>query len=195
MNIPPRYQTFGKRFLAGIVDSIVFIPLMVADHFILQEGRPIPLLAGWAIISFMSYSVYSVVMHARYGQTLGKMATKVKVLAATETSVPGFKRSLLRDSVYIVMMIVSLFWFIVILLQDGFSAAYLESNVSLVIGLFSVGWFFLELVTMLMNPRRRALHDYIGGTVVVNPPFIQDSEQDQPQQPPPAALSETQPIK
>jgi uncharacterized RDD family membrane protein YckC len=120
-------------------------------------------------------------MHALYGQTLGKMATKVKVLAATETSVPGFRRSLLRDSVYIVMMITSLVWFIVILLQDGFTAAYWESNVSFVIGLFSVGWFFLELVTMLLNRRRRALHDYIGGTVVVNPPFIHNSEQDEPQ--------------
>ncbi|HSP42193.1 MAG TPA: RDD family protein [Luteolibacter sp.] len=178
MNVPPRYQTFGKRFLAGIVDSIVFIPLMVADLLILQEGRPIPLLAGWAIISFMSYSVYSVVMHALYGQTLGKMATKVKVLAASETSVPGFKRALLRESVYIMTMIASVVWFIVILLQDGFTAAYLESNVNLAIGLFSIGWVFLELVTMLMNPRRRALHDYIGGTVVVNPPFIRDSEQD-----------------
>ncbi|MEM7791959.1 MAG: RDD family protein [Verrucomicrobiota bacterium] len=178
MDVSPRYQTFWKRFLSGIVDSIVFIPLMVADALILQEGRPIPLLAVWAIVSYMSYSVYSVVMHAIYGQTLGKMATKVKVLASSETSLPGFKRALLRDSVYIVMMIVSVVWFIVILFRDGFTAAYWESSVNMAIGFFSMGWVFLELVTMLMNSRRRALHDFIGGTVVVNPPFIQSSEQD-----------------
>jgi uncharacterized RDD family membrane protein YckC len=114
-------------------------------------------------------------MHALYGQTLGKMATKVKVLAVAETSVPGFRRALLRDAVYIVMMIASVVWFIIILLQDGFTAAYWESNVNLAIGLFSGGWGFLEFATMLMNPRRRALHDYIGGTVVVNPPYIQES--------------------
>lgn len=57
-----RYQTFGKRFFAGIVDSIVFIPLVVADSLILQEGRPVLLLAGWTVISFMSYSVYSVIV-------------------------------------------------------------------------------------------------------------------------------------
>jgi hypothetical protein len=85
------------------------------------------------------------------------------------------QRALLRDSVYIVMMIASVVWFIIILRQDGFTAAYWESNVNLAIGLFSGGWGFLEFATMLMNPRRRALHDYIGGTVVVNPPFIQES--------------------
>lgn len=28
-------------------------------------------------------------------------------------------------------------------------------------------WYFLELVTMLTNRKRRALHDFIAGTVVV----------------------------
>lgn len=69
-------------------------------------------------------------------------------------------------------MIGSAVWFIVILFRDGFTAAYWESNVNLAIGVFSMGWVFLEFVTMLTNPRRRALHDFIGGTVVVNPPFI-----------------------
>lgn len=178
MHVTPRYQTFWKRFLAGIVDSIVFIPLMVADALILQEGRPVPLLVSWAIVSYMSYSVYSVAMHAIYGQTLGKMVTKVKVLASSEMSIPGFRRALLRDSVYIVMMIVSVIWFIVILFREGFTAAYWESSVNWAIGFFSMGWVFLEFVTMLANSRRRALHDFIGGTVVVNPPFIQSSEQD-----------------
>jgi uncharacterized RDD family membrane protein YckC len=29
-------------------------------------------------------------------------------------------------------------------------------------------WFFSEVVTMLFNKRRRALHDFIGGTMVVS---------------------------
>lgn len=28
-------------------------------------------------------------------------------------------------------------------------------------------WFFLEVVTMLFNDKRRALHDFIAGSVVV----------------------------
>lgn len=63
------------------MDFVVFIPLMIVDWLIFQEGRPLLLIAGWSIVSFMSYGVYSVVMHAHYGQTLGKMAAKVKVLS------------------------------------------------------------------------------------------------------------------
>lgn len=172
-----RYQTFGARFLAGIVDSFVFIPMMIADAWILQPERPLAVLACWGVISTMSYSVYSVLMHAKYGQTLGKMVAKVKVLDYGESEVPGLKRALLRDSIYIAMMVCSEVWFLVLLFRDGFEAAYLNSNVTLLIGGVSIVWFVLEIVTMLTNRRRRALHDFIGGTVVVRVPYLQQSTQ------------------
>ena len=172
-----RYQTFGSRFGAGIVDSIVFIPLIIADAFILQEGRPIAVLAIWGVVSYVSYSVYSVLMHARYGQTLGKMVTKVKVLNDAETEVPGMKRAILRDSVYIAMTLFSVIWFLRLLFKDGFTSAYNNSSVNLYFGIFSMGWLLLELVTMLMNSRRRAFHDYIGGTVVVNAPYLPENKE------------------
>jgi uncharacterized RDD family membrane protein YckC len=33
--------------------------------------------------------------------------------------------------------------------------------------ILQLGWLFVELATMLTNSKRRALHDFIGGTVVV----------------------------
>ena len=30
-----------------------------------------------------------------------------------------------------------------------------------------MGWFLLEIVTMTFNSKRRALHDFIAGSVVV----------------------------
>ena len=172
-----RYQTFGSRFGAGIVDGIVFIPLVIADAFLLQEGRPIFVLAIWGVVSYVSYSVYSVLMHARYGQTLGKMVTKVKVLNDAETEVPGMKRAILRDSVYIAMTLFSVIWFLRLLFKDGFTSAYYDSSVNLYFGIFSMGWLLLELVTMLMSSRRRAFHDFIGGTVVVNAPYFQENKE------------------
>ena len=174
---PDRYQTFGSRFLAGIVDSIVFIPLVIADHFLFQEGRPLLVLIFWAIISYSSYSIYSVIMHAKYGQTLGKMVAKVKVLNETETDVPGFKRALLRDSIYITMTLFSIIRFIRLLINEGFTEAYYNSDVNLYFGYFSIGWLLLEFVTMLMNSRRRAFHDFIGGTLVVNAPSRKESNE------------------
>jgi uncharacterized RDD family membrane protein YckC len=39
---------------------------------------------------------------------------------------------------------------------------------NIVNGLFSLIWLGVELVTMLFNQKRRALHDYIAGSVVMD---------------------------
>jgi uncharacterized RDD family membrane protein YckC len=36
----------------------------------------------------------------------------------------------------------------------------------------SVIWFIIEIVTCLLNEKRRALHDYIAGTVVVKNDYL-----------------------
>jgi len=36
-------------------------------------------------------------------------------------------------------------------------------------------WFFAEVLTMLTNPKRRALHDFIAGTVVVRTNIQEES--------------------
>ena len=33
-------------------------------------------------------------------------------------------------------------------------------------------WFLSEFVVLLMNKRKRALHDFIAGTIVVNKEFV-----------------------
>jgi uncharacterized RDD family membrane protein YckC len=38
---------------------------------------------------------------------------------------------------------------------------------ALILAYASIGWFLLEVVTMLTNSKRRALHDLIAKTVVV----------------------------
>jgi uncharacterized RDD family membrane protein YckC len=35
----------------------------------------------------------------------------------------------------------------------------------------SIAWFLLEIVTMLTNEKRRALHDMIAGSVVIKEEF------------------------
>ncbi|WP_411827799.1 RDD family protein [Luteolibacter sp. AS25] len=174
MKTTQRYQTFSSRFLAGIVDSLVFIPVAIADAFIITEDSPDYLLFFWIPLSYASYSIYSVLMHAKYGQTLGKMCAKVKVLNAAETDVPGLKRAFLRDSIYIAMTAFSIGWVLRNILAGDFTFAFYTSEVNFYFSTFSVVWLLLEFVTMLTNSRRRALHDFIGGTVVVNKPYLRE---------------------
>jgi uncharacterized RDD family membrane protein YckC len=145
-------------------------------RLIFREGRSTVVLVLWAIISFSIYSAYSVFLHARYGQTIGKMVAKVKVLNDSETDVPGLGRALLRESAYLMMMVFSLLWFLYLLITKGFAEAYSDERADRVIAVFLMGWLPLELVTLLNNPRRRAYHDMMGGTVVVNRSCFRDGE-------------------
>ncbi len=43
-------------------------------------------------------------MHGRYGQTLGKMATRVKVIDVTEEIEVTYRQAFLRDSPLVVLM-------------------------------------------------------------------------------------------
>ena len=78
MAVLPKYPATGERFFAGVIDGLVFFPISICDIFL--SGKELPLLINiaWAIVSDLCFSIYSVLMHSKYGQTLGKMAMKIK---------------------------------------------------------------------------------------------------------------------
>jgi uncharacterized RDD family membrane protein YckC len=167
MAVSPRYQTFGQRLFAGFFDSLVFVPLIIVNGLILRPDRPIGLLGAWIGVSELLYFVYSVILHAKYGQTLGKMITHVKVLDHTESGVPGFRRAFLRDSFYIATTLGGIAHALWLFFTEGaVTALHLQVHQS--ISYAMLWWFVLELGTMFTNERRRSLHDFIGGTVVVD---------------------------
>ena len=91
-------------------------------------------------------------MHSRYGQTLGKIASKLKVLSADETNLLDFGNALLRE----------LPWCTTLLIP-----ALPEGPVELrFIVLTLPEW--VDALVMWLHPKRRSLHDLIAGSVVIN---------------------------
>src|SRR5688500_14205375 len=86
-----------------MVDGLVLLPLGLIDRWMLDPARPAGILLSWAALSYSSFWVYSVVLHTRYGQTLGKMATGAKVLDVSEQRLPSFRQAFLRDIGNVVM--------------------------------------------------------------------------------------------
>ena len=43
----------------------------------------------------------------------------------------------------------------------------MPDTASMVLGFVFIGWFLLEVITIMLNSKRRALHDFIAGSVVV----------------------------
>lgn len=122
----------------------------------------------WSILRATSLWLYSILLHARYGQTLGKMAVGVKVLDLGEQRTPTLRQAFLRDIGSIILSTVALGYMIYLAItgQDLTEAAR-STPILRILGGAILGWSLLELITMLTNSKRRALHDWIAGTVVV----------------------------
>jgi uncharacterized RDD family membrane protein YckC len=170
MMVEPKYRTFWPRFSAGFVDGLVFIPVTAVNFVAFSDRVPIWLRSIWYVVASFCFLAYVVVMHARYGQTLGKMATGVKVLDISESKLSR-RQAFVREIVPIVITAAEVAYGLPLVISGADPTRPPEPhNLGLQFWLAvsaSSGWFAAELVTMLTNPKRRAVHDFIAGSVVV----------------------------
>ena len=166
-----QYLTFWPRLWAGFVDSLVLWPLAFVLTLTLQLDIPLWLsIIVWFLQSLI-WVAYSVYMHGKYGQTIGKMVTKVKIIDAKTHNPISFRHAIVRDSIPILIIIISEVYLAYHLATGTISIDDLingesGTGVGWFLWIFA-GWYLAEIITMLTNNKRRALHDFIAGTVVV----------------------------
>ena len=106
--------------------------------------------------------------HGKYGQTIGKIAMDIQVLDINEMNLIGYRRAFVRESIWVVLNIVFIIYYSIESFKH--SSDLQELRLTIVDGLGGISillWFLLEIVTVLFNPKRRAVHDYIAGSVVI----------------------------
>jgi uncharacterized RDD family membrane protein YckC len=168
--IEPKYSTFAPRFAAGFVDSLVFWPIQWLLTFAYVHSAPVLLKVLVYIVSSSFFLAYSIWMHGKFGQTLGKMACKVIVLDVSERSL-SMKQAVMRDILGVVLLPIGLATDIPRIIQGiDIQAAANFTAIDWIIAYSMFGWFIIEVVTMLTNNKRRALHDFIAGSVVIRKP-------------------------
>jgi uncharacterized RDD family membrane protein YckC len=163
-----KYRTFWRRVGAIILDGAVLAPLAWLDQLLWNHVSHAVLLLPWAILYSLSWIVYEVVFVVAYGQTVGKMACGVRIYAVSGNAV-SLGQAVLRQIVPILFLPYS------ILIQVQNILAGRLSNRALgddfwsfqAFFLLMLGWVLLEVATMLTNRKRRAVHDFIAGTVVM----------------------------
>ena len=166
------YAGFWKRFGASLVDglalSLVLFPIQLILIWPVSQPTWGPIAA--TVISNISLHAYTIFFHYRYGATLGKMATDIKVTLPDGSPI-GFKEAFLRSYVDLCFSIVAMF---AELSAKGNADAELlqwsgwHGTVAIIGGI----WFWSEVVVLLLNERKRAIHDFIAGTVVVHKRFV-----------------------
>lgn len=161
-----KYSTFGARFWASIIDAM-FIGVLsaVLTYLGTQTGGGVQTALGY--IDTVQFAVYSIALHAIYGQTIGKMALDVKVVDHLSENSISFKQALLRDCVPVVMLILSLIASIFVPAEQAAKAPDWLIYAMMTFGISYFLWHLLEIITMLFNEKNRALHDFIAGTVVI----------------------------
>lgn len=161
-----KYSTFGSRFVASIIDSIIISVFSVFLAYLgTQAGGGVQTTLGY--IDTVQFAVYSVVFHTLYGQTFGKMALDVRVVDHISEASITFKQAFLRDCVPVVMLVILLIASIFIPIEQAGKTPEWLIYTMMAFGISYFIWHLLEIITMLFNEKNRALHDFIAGTVVI----------------------------
>jgi uncharacterized RDD family membrane protein YckC len=149
-----RYDTFVQRLGSSIIDGLLF----TLFYFIVESITDNDI--AWDITSDILWLGYSIYFHGRYGQTIGKMAMNIKVVDhLNESNLIGFQRAALREIGLIMFILIDInlrLWM------------YAEGNYVFLSLFLSCGWTIAELVTLWFNKKRRAIHDLIAGSVVID---------------------------
>ncbi len=166
-----RYLTFWPRLWASFVDSIVLWPLGTIFVLILQLDLPLWLFVTVGFLRSLPWMIYNIYLHGTYGQTIGKMVTSVKIIDAKTHNPISFRHAIVRDSIPILLILALAVYQAYHLTIGTISIDEIINNDPSTgaawFGLILFVWWAAEVVTMLTNRKRRALHDFIAGTVVV----------------------------
>lgn len=164
-----RYKTFWRRVLALVLDGALFvIPISLTTIAFVKMGRDFE--QTYEDVSYFFnnlFVIYSVVMHATFGQTVGKMLANVKVVTVLDESDIRLRHALLRDIVPIAGLVLSFVGILWDALLPSSPATISFALAALWLVVLVVFWPVAEIITMLLNKKRRAIHDYIAGTVVI----------------------------
>jgi len=163
--------------LAFLIDLIVFTPLVIFQTKAMQSS---PRLFAVILILFSFIMTgYWVFCHGRWGKTIGKKLTGTYV-ATLDGNHISWKQAFLRSSVDIIFAIIASTILLPIYLSipiEGYAELTSRDRFELIKSFWPVWypyfnntqqiWIWSEFIVILTNKRKRALHDFIAGTVVL----------------------------
>lgn len=140
--------SIGRRVLARLTDGLILLPILGISYVLNSATSASAPVIAWALLGAGLTAAYEVALIATRGQTLGKMAFKLRVVVANDGSVPGWERAAARLALPVAV--------------EG-AVAVLWRGGGVLTGL-------LTLVIYLWAARdrfRQGLHDKAAGTIVV----------------------------
>ena len=161
---------FWIRFVASLVDGLVFLPVVILTFVNLFSIKSIPLLLVMSIPQFL----YKPLMEARYGATLGKMACGLKVIDDQGASIT-VSQAYTRFIPLLVSTAVGVVASVVLFSQPGFQnmddfqrmSELQNANPANLLSSLCNFVVLGECLVAAFSHRKRALHDMMAKTFCV----------------------------
>ncbi|MBI3856778.1 MAG: RDD family protein [Planctomycetes bacterium] len=177
IGVEPRYGGFWIRLAALLLDLLILSPITLLNTWLLNFDRKIIYVA--LIPNLMVTIFYHILCVKILGGTPGKLLCGLRIV--TTSFMPlGSKEAWLRYSMNLVLILLSTVWYVHAVEQmsdaEFLSLTFMEksrrmrelggSTWTLFYWLNQI-WTWSEFIVLLTNRQRRALHDFIAGTVVI----------------------------
>lgn len=170
-----KYAGFWKRISSILIDGLVFSPFLLLRFWLDSVSRTTALVA--AVTYIILVATYDIWFVAKYGQTPGKMAVGIKIVK-TDGQAVSWKEAILRHSVNIIFAIINgvvLCYAITKIPEPEYISLSWKARNQRIYEFYPVWittlthiWVWSEVVVLLFNKKKRALHDFIAGTVVIH---------------------------
>lgn len=165
----PRPAGFWIRVVATLIDSVVFLPLVVLNFITLIYVKNLPLALIIAVPGFL----YKPLLEAYYGGTLGKLACGVRVVGADGNRL-GIGMAYVRFLPWLVHGVFGLALLVWTFDQPGFAQAdflgigAIQAQSPLYLPVQVMVWLLLaDCVTAAFTHRKRAGHDFLAESYCV----------------------------
>ncbi len=158
-----RYQTFWPRFGAVTADLILLTLANGIVTGLVGLTNVAALQGAWSSLHYFLYDFYAIYMHGKYGQTIGKRQMGMLVQSIDESSLT-WNQAIRRNVVSIGFSSAGLIW--LTMATSSGPDGHIR-NEKLIMAYAVCVWVAAEIFTVIANTKRRAIHDYIAGSVVV----------------------------
>ena len=173
-----RYAGFWPRFASLWLDMLIMIPLSAATFWCSSQFR---LFDVYYFIPGELFSVfYCVYLVKRYGGTPGKLLMGIKICKLDGSAI-GYREAVLRylpDFILGFLMSIALIISVFHMTDAEYhSLTYMKRSMRMIelapswykpLQWIQNIWIWSEFLVLLTNRKRRAIHDFIAGTVVIH---------------------------
>jgi uncharacterized RDD family membrane protein YckC len=175
------YVGFWRRLAAHAIDLAILVPYALLTKQLIYTSRTAYL--ANLVIGTLIAIVFEVYLVKRFGGSPGKIILGVRI-ARSDGSQVGYKQACIRYSVLFLITMLSSIGLLMSLfsMTDIQYAAFSSAKVSVKaleagapawyqpVQIVGSVWVYSEFLVLLTNKKRRALHDFMAGTVVIRNP-------------------------